>query len=29
VRRSKIALPGSLLATMPGVDVIEGLALTT
>jgi prolyl-tRNA editing enzyme YbaK/EbsC (Cys-tRNA(Pro) deacylase) len=29
VRRSKIALPGSLLATMPGVDVIEGLALAT
>lgn len=27
VRRSKIALPGSLLATAPGVEVVEGLAL--
>src|SRR6478736_3993414 len=27
LRRSKIALPGSLLATMPGVEVVEGLAL--
>ncbi|MEN0129505.1 MAG: YbaK/EbsC family protein [Brevundimonas sp.] len=27
VRHSKIALPGALLATMPGVEVIEGLAL--
>jgi len=26
VRHSKIALPGALLATMPGVEVIEGLA---
>lgn len=27
VRRSKIALPGSLLARMPGVEVLEDLAL--
>lgn len=27
VRRSKIALPGDLLATLPGVRVVEGLAL--
>ena len=27
LRRSKIALPGALLATMPGVEVVEGLAL--
>ncbi|WP_426595463.1 YbaK/EbsC family protein [Cellulomonas sp. McL0617] len=27
VRRSKIALPGALLARAPGVEVIEGLAL--
>jgi 3-methyladenine DNA glycosylase AlkD len=27
LRRSKIALPGSLLAAMPGVEVVEGLAL--
>jgi len=27
VRHSKLALPGALLATMPGVEVVEGLAL--
>jgi prolyl-tRNA editing enzyme YbaK/EbsC (Cys-tRNA(Pro) deacylase) len=27
VRRSKLALPGALLARAPGVDVIQGLAL--
>lgn len=27
LRRSKIALPGALLATAPGVEVVEGLAL--
>ena len=27
VRRSKIALPGALLARAPGVDVVDGLAL--
>ena len=26
LRRSKVALPGALLATLPGVEVIEGLA---
>jgi prolyl-tRNA editing enzyme YbaK/EbsC (Cys-tRNA(Pro) deacylase) len=28
LRRSKLALPGSLLATAPGVEVVEGLALS-
>lgn len=27
VRRSKLTLPGSLLASMPGVEVVEGLGL--
>ncbi len=27
LRRSKVALPGALLATAPGVEVVEGLAL--
>ena len=27
VRRSKLAMPGPLLATMPGVEVVEGLGL--
>ncbi|WP_029287576.1 YbaK/EbsC family protein [Cellulomonas sp. HZM] len=27
VRRSKISMPGALLATMPGVEVVEGLAV--
>jgi len=27
VRRSKLVLPGALLATLPGVEVVEGLAL--
>lgn len=26
VRRSKLVLPGSLLATFPGAEVLEGLA---
>lgn len=26
LRRSKVALPGALLATMPGVEVVDGLA---
>lgn len=28
VRRSKLALPGSLLAELPGAEVVEGLAVT-
>ncbi|MCL3861933.1 YbaK/EbsC family protein [Actinotalea sp. K2] len=27
LRRSKVAMPGDLLAAMPGVEVVEGLAL--
>jgi prolyl-tRNA editing enzyme YbaK/EbsC (Cys-tRNA(Pro) deacylase) len=27
VRRSKFVLPGALLATLPGAEVVEGLAL--
>ena len=27
VRRSKIELPGELLATMPGAEVVDGMAL--